>query len=190
MQPEEVLLDVDGVLCDFIPPCLDIIYELTGQRFTNDEFDMWDVIAHLRQRLGHQVMNAVAHRIKAEGFCLSLPLLPGAQEGVEKLRSVAGRLHIVTSPWDGPHWEAERVEWLRKHFGFKRRDIIQTHSKDIIDGDIIIDDKITTLKKWVDRRPHKHAVLWHTPHNRFDADPRIQRHANWDQLIETYFGRQ
>mgnify|MGYP000913997723 CR=1 FL=1 len=183
MQPE-VLLDADQVLFDFVRPYLHAVEVVTGRHYEPQEFELWDVRASLK--LTSKEDRAVSALVKRKGFCYTLPVIPGAKEGVEKLRRVA-EIHIVTSPWYGPYWESERFASLKDHFGFGRKEVIQTSEKHIIDGDIIIDDKMTTLKRWLDRRPHKVAVLWDSLHNRLDHDPRIQRHSDWDQLIETYF---
>lgn len=63
-----------------------------------------------------------------------------------------------------PTWESERREWLRCHFGFKARDVIFTARKDLVHGDVLIDDKPEHVKEW-SLRWGKCAVLWAQPYN-------------------------
>jgi len=182
MKPE-VLLDVDGVICDFVEGYLKTVDEVVGKKFMAESLTQWGLDEAMG--LSGKEKRLVADKVKSPGFCFNLKPLDGAVEMVEMLRKMSSYVYIVTSPWDGPNWEPERVAWLKKHFNFAHRDVIFTHHKHIIDGDIIIDDKMSTLINWKNRRPNKNAVLWHTHHNVNDHAPGIDRVSSAG-LLEKY----
>lgn len=105
MQLDLILLDVDGVLGDFIGHALKYhgredlkvtqwnTPELMG--ITDAEF--WAPIDNYE-------------------FWISEPVYPGAHRFVESLRQIAPIL-FSTSPSMSPMCAAAKIEWLRRHFG-------------------------------------------------------------------------
>lgn len=74
-------------------------------------------------------------------FSLMEPM-PGAIPAVRKLNEVYDIYILSTAPWGNPLAWTEKVLWLKNRFGdlFKKK-VILTHRKDLIRGDILIDDK-------------------------------------------------
>lgn len=69
---------------------------------------------------------------------------PGAIDAINKLHA-SGKydMYIATStPWGNPESATDKRYWIETHFGnmFHKRLII-THRKDMIKGDILIDDR-------------------------------------------------
>lgn len=162
-----VLLDVDGVLADFLGGCLRVL-----RRFGVDADARHVTTWRIEDALGlaaeqrHELMQAWAR----PGFCTRLEPYPGAVEGVHELRELA-RVYPVTAPmWSCPTWEHERREWLVEHFGFDRADVINTHAKHRVDGDVLVEDRADTLAAWrvariEERAQWAHGVLWGRPYN-------------------------
>ena len=70
----------------------------------------------------------------------NLELMPGAQNALIQLNKDFDIFIASTPPWDRPDmWGAKR-EWLGKHFPWLKRKLILTHRKDLLIGDILIDD--------------------------------------------------
>ena len=46
----------------------------------------------------------------------------------------------TTPPWDRPEVWSEKREWIGEHFPYLKRKLILTHRKDLLIGDILIDD--------------------------------------------------
>lgn len=176
----DVLLDVDGVLADFVAKYLDDLYALTGVRHTKAEVNDWEIKNALN--LSKEVELRMVAKIEEEGWCYNIPILPDAQEGVQALREIAN-VHIVTSPWwSSTYWAGERYRWLKDHFNFSYKEVTQTHSKHKMHGDYLVDDKHGTLVKWKEAHSEGVPILWGTPHNiNDDATWRVN---SWDQLLQ------
>lgn len=156
-----VLLGCDGVLADFITPCLRVIADLTGVQHAHDDVDVWDFDRKFLP-LAHE--RAVYwERITAKGFCASLQPYEGAQRGVERLSGVAD-VYVVTSPMLAPHWAHERQQWLREHFGIEHKRIVSTHAKRLVHGDVFVDDKPEHIDGWRDANGGA-TVLWARAYN-------------------------
>lgn len=161
----KILLDVDGVLCDFVGGYLNAVHTVTGKQYRREDITGWDIEQYIH--ISPEERKAVVNIIKTEGFCLGLKPIPRSFELVQWLRD-HGEVHIVTSPWNGPHWQKERLIWLKTYFGFESHEVTQIQDKSNIKGDIIIDDKMETLKQWKKCHPSGIPILWETPHNQND----------------------
>lgn len=160
---KRVLLDCDGVISDFVSGYLDVVLRVTGREFKPEHVTSWNIAEAIgldktEQRLVTDALN------ETEQFAWRLSVLPKAKEGLAWLCQVAD-VHIVTSPWNShPTWSHDRVMWLRQ-FGIRSDHITQTSAKHICVGDILVDDKVSTLIEWSREHPLGVAVKWNTLHN-------------------------
>ena len=100
-------------------------------------------------------------------------LIPGAQEALIKLNKDFDIFIASTPPWDRPEeWGAKR-EWLAKHFPWLKRKLILTHRKDLLIGDILIDDS-----RWRGQPDFKGTWLW------FGT---AQRCKDWKSTLELIY---
>lgn len=173
-----MLVDVDEVLADFQTPAFEAIYQVTGKRYTADDFSVWNIFEELTE----EELKAIDALIEAEGFCLSLQPKPGAVMAIEKLRELAD-IYIVTSPNHTRHWVYERVEWLRIHFGVNKKHVLHAHAKFLVDGDVFLDDKPEHVHDWGKERPNKLAMLWHLENTR-NLGQGLLRVFTWDEVID------
>ena len=68
-------------------------------------------------------------------------LIPGAKDSVNKLINMGHDLFIAsTPPWDNPDAWGQKRNWINEHFPELKRKIILTHRKDLLIGDVLIDD--------------------------------------------------
>lgn len=175
-----ILLDIDGVTANFVRPVLDAVTALTGKTYTDDDVTEWDMYKALG--VSPEVGKAADEVIKTKGFCRSLRLYDGAREGVEELRRFAD-VYAVTAPFDSDYWMREREQWLVAELGFSRYDIVPTHAKHMVAGDVLIDDKTSTLVKWQEQ-PHTlgAGILFSQPWNKADAWGG-HRAVSWAHLV-------
>lgn len=157
-----ILLDVDGVICDFINPCLAIINELTGKQHVVTAHTGWNIFEALG--VPAQIVSATYDIMKQPGWCLGLPVLEGAIEGVRLLREHCD-IHPCTSPMDGPTWVHERTAWLWDLFKFPSRDVIHTQAKHRCVGNALIDDKTDAVETWSRHHPTAVGIRWNTTAN-------------------------
>lgn len=181
MKKEKLILcDCDEVLSDCVNPLLDIVFQLTGERYKKDDMTKWDVLESIRR----PDLSAAFHALCSKpGFCESFPILPGAQEGFEMIDAL-GTVIIVTSPMSVPSWTYERTRWLDKHFSIPKNRIIHTVGKEFIAGDCLIDDKVDNLIKWKKRHPTSLAILWEAPYNRMDQSPLFVKASTWNEVVD------
>ena len=166
--------DVDGVVADFVKGTLEHLdYPLRPEDVT--EF----YINNLLSKEDDEKAKALHNDPE---FCLNLPLIPGAKEGIGRLRQLGYRIVWVTSPLEScPGWETARRAWLRKHFHAKKYGdgIIFTSDKDLVPGECFLDDKPKHVKKWKKAWPQGKGMLYDAPYNQGEDLPRV----TWQTLI-------
>ena len=70
----------------------------------------------------------------------NLDVIEGAIEAVAKLNADHEVFIASTPPWTRPEVWGHKREWIEEHFPYLKRRIILTHRKDLLIGDILIDD--------------------------------------------------
>lgn len=187
MRKHRILFDCDGIFTDFVGGVLSQIEVLTGTCLTPEDFPVWDVFDHVKVLFPEQPdlkKQLIAH-IEEPGFCANLAPYPGAEEALARLLKLQHEkkidLFIVTSPWLGsPTWGYERANWLH-HRGVPKRHVINASAKEIISGDLFIDDKAEHVDDWSEAN-HGTAFLWDTPHNRGDKTV-ARRLQGWEDFF-------
>lgn len=178
---KRVLLDVDGVLANFIQATLNSLVQLGGPEVHHEDIKTWNMFSSLPSGWEDGLL-AEWHR---SGWCRDIPLYAGAQEGVMKVREHAKVLFVTTAMEEAPHWMWEREQWLRDHFNAGPRDVVFTAAKYAIGGDLFADDKTANVIEWATEYPTKIAVLWDSPTNRKDIlPPNVHRVTSWDGLLD------
>lgn len=168
-----VLLDVDGVLADFLTPAVVILRRLTGKPYRPEDFHTWDLF----ETVGSEWEKPFFRECNRPGFAASLDPYPGAREGVLALRAVS-ELYIVTSPaHHSATWTYERERWLEKHFDIPPNRVVHTSAKYLCRGDLFIDDRPLNVEKWAAEHPTGKAILWDAPYNR--SATHLSRVTDW-----------
>jgi 5'(3')-deoxyribonucleotidase len=182
MQRPRILIDVDGPMADFVAPALDAIFQVTGRRFkASDHVNGWDIFSGLG--LSDEETHEVFRIMQVPGLCLGIPTVPGAREGIEELRRFAD-VWAVTSPFGGEHWMHERDAWLVRNLGFHKNHVLHVRgeSKHGVYGNMLVEDKIDTLRSWQAAWPRETAMLFELPYNR-DAGWEGLSSPDWPQLV-------
>ena len=69
-----------------------------------------------------------------------LDLIEGAEEAVKYLHEHHEVFIASTPPWTRIQVWADKRAWLEEHFPYLKRKLILTHRKDLLIGDVLIDD--------------------------------------------------
>jgi len=70
--------------------------------------------------------------------------MKGAIEAVKKLEEMGHNLFIATTPpWDHPDSWGQKRNWIQEHLPTLKRKMFLTHRKDMLKGDILIDDSFS-----------------------------------------------
>jgi 5'(3')-deoxyribonucleotidase len=174
------LIDADGVLVNFIDPFLSLGNMVAGTNVQREDITTWDILPHFPAVHHAEILAGM----EAEGWCAGLPMLPGADAAVTRFRS-QGLLYCVTSPWSSRTWCYERTSWLKHHLAFNPKDVLHVSAKQLVRGDILIDDKYETLVDWKAAFPEGTAILIEAPYNRsIPFNPNVWRARSWDEVFQ------
>ena len=185
-----LLLDVDGVLADFVSAALTLVHQVTGRQHKPSDITTWELFDSLGEP--KEVQDAVYRVLKGRGGCTSIPAYDGAKEAIARLRKVSN-IVIVTSPFSGSEtWAHERGAWLKTHFDIDAEDVIYAKNKSRIHGDFFVDDKPEHVQDWIDYwtaryhgsaqwAPKNCGLLWSTDRT-IDAPSHLQRLYGWRDL--------
>lgn len=197
MKPT-VLLDVDGVIANFIDATLELLRRDHRVMCTDDSrnwpcwsmadaiFRQWPKDADCYWGLPPKISVEESTRLlsdvwNSERFATGIRPYEGAIEGVLALMEIAD-VYFVTSPiWTSKTWTYDRALWLRDHLGIDNRRIIFTSSKHLVHGDIFVDDKPETVEKWRQHNSPAYAVVWDQPYNQGHPELLI-RTSDWGTI--------
>jgi len=99
-----------------------------------------------------------------------IPVMPGAQEALTKLNQEGHEIFIATTPpWDRPEAWGHKRDWIAEHFPWLKKKMFLTHRKDLLDGDLLIDDT-----RWRGQPDFKGTWIW------FGVDSRFK---DWEQVL-------
>ena len=180
----KVLLDVDGVVADFVPHLIRRVYiswESTGKPLRRKcdvmQWNFFDLLYKDDRRVAEREL------AKPE-FWATLPLVRGAFKGVHALVREGHEVVWCTSPWNGCEtWCETRMCWLDERFGCECG-VIFTHDKSYKGGDVMIDDKAENVEAWLAKHPDGRGIVFKAPWNRHYKGERM----NWKQITEELTG--
>lgn len=120
--------------------------------------------------------------IESAGWFSDLPVVAGAQDGVQALVDAGVDVWVVTKPLEAnPTCRDDKGAWLRRHFPDLERKLILAPDKSLIVGDVLLDD--APHLSWVDRalwRPVIFAAPFNGPGSEYGHLPRW----TWGESIE------
>ncbi len=174
---KRLLIDVDEVLVDFMTPTFGLLEKLCGRSLNPYDCNGWDMF----QLFTEAEKQAVFAEIEKPGFCASLEPKPGSIQAVQELRELVD-VFAVTTHFSSPTWVHERDAQLMSLFGFKRREIVHTSAKFLVNGHYFLDDNPTHVSAWMEDHPTGVAMLWHIPNTRNMGmdDVRVR---TWDEVL-------
>lgn len=177
-----ILIDVDGVICDFVSGYCELVEGVTGRKYALADVTDYDFTAFC---LSIDERRQVEHLLFQRAMVRCLHALPGSQAGVAGLAARGAEIVFVTSPWRGhPTWASEREEWLGDLFpGYP---VVSTHAKYVCAGDVMIDDRPEHLQRWYASTRSGHPLLWDAPYNQ--GIKILQRVRSWADVYREIWG--
>ena len=177
-----VLVDMDGVLCDFLGG----VREEWGKQYGScpvpptEEFQGWDLYDSLPKELHHTLDEVMATR----GLFYHLKPIEGGRKALKEMETEGYELFLCTTPLDSnPGSGEEKIEWVRKHLGshFTKK-VIFTWDKTLVHASLLIDDK-PVIKGL--RKPEWEQILFTQPYNCSITDKRrLNSWAEWRSVIQ------
>ena len=175
-RPFIILTDVDGVLEDLVTPWVYALNKKYDRNVQPTDIVDWDICKFFPGLTKNQVFSPL-HK---EEFWLELKPYEDAQYYTKKLKDEGHKVIAVTSAH--PDTVPYKWAWLNKHFpNFAFRDIVIASHKQMIMGDILIDDGVHNLLGGNYRK-----FLFTANHNKdFNAEANyIQRVDNWEHIYK------
>lgn len=179
----KILLDSDDVITACLRAVIKAYNEQNGTSFRPGDFQTWN----LTETLGCSLEDLMKI-FRAPGFFENLEPKKGAIGAIRELiKSTKYDLYVITATSDDDGSElVSKIRWFKQYlpeFNVKR--IIACQDKEIIRGDVIIDDKVENLDACA---PFMHCILMDSPTNR-DCDKyiRLDRMKNLPALLDQMF---
>lgn len=124
--------------------------------------------------------------LNTEGTFLNGQPIPGAIEGLNKLKDLGFEIHIITLPqYNSNFCFKEKVAWIKKHLPWLNinTNFHTTGNKGLMakDDRILLDDSMINLESWLLNKGISIAFGnygWNKDWNRFRA-------ANWNEVVES-----
>lgn len=166
---KKILLDVDGVFARFVEDILD----QSGCPLKPEEINDWQMFEMMTPDVQERAFDIMTK----EKFWREMSLYPFAKEMVKEFQKV-GDVFFLTAPyarnpqgWLCKEWGWARQQWLQEHFGFTFDKIIMSYSKGVVQGDILIDDRMKNIEEWKKENPDGKAFLVEKPYSQMFAWP-------------------
>jgi len=172
-----ILVDMDDTIEQLLDAWVSRANEKFGRDVSLDEITGWNVAAPY-SGLTREDIYGVTYE---PGFWSGVKPMPGAAEALKHFMDEGHEVYIVTAT-EIEHVEEKMKGLLFRYFPFLSwNQVIITGRKQLIRGDVLIDDGIHNLEGGDYRK-----ILFTAPHNRFyDAEANGMTRVNtWEEVIE------
>ena len=194
MIPIRIILDLDEVVCDMMKPLISMHHDRYNSDVTIEDVIQWDLPRDMVQIFIEP------------GFFLHLPPIPGAIDGVRDLLSWGHEIIIATNHSNNDYYiAADKVLWVQRNLPMLSSNIMIGSRKDVLQGDIIIDDNpdylinspcpirivvdrpwnrehIVTMKDGLGGGEYKMQLNW------FGVNDNFYRVYNWQDILNLLEG--
>ena len=177
--PIRIILDLDEVVADMMTRLIEIHRKQYNSDVTINDFTQWDL---------PRDMFEIFHSMNFFG---SLKPLPGAIEGVKQLVKWGHDVIIATNHSDDFYIAADKILWVQHYLPILSTNMMIGGRKDILQGDIIIDDNpdylinsLCPIKICVDRP-------WNRELYEYDYFGMLRvcyRVNNWQDILKLFEG--
>lgn len=152
----QILLDLDGVLCDFVLPAIRLFTDNPQEicnKWEPGNYDMGKAIGVSKSKFWKKIDKA------GSWFWSGLPPYPWMQQLLDECRAVAPTI-ICTSPSLKPSSVLGKMHWIQNHLGSDFRDYLIGPPKFACarTGAVLIDDSDKNCESF--RESGGHAILF------------------------------
>lgn len=170
---KRLIVDMDDVMADASGAIIKVYNEEFGTTYRHADFygtSLWD----------NDIKNSyldIRHRLHEEGFFRNMMVKDNAIEIMKALYEKY-EVFIVSAATEFPNSLKEKIDWLEEHFSFiPWQRIVLCGDKQIVTGDIMIDDHDKNLKHFKGR-----TILFDAIHNQsYEGYETVK---NWNDVAE------
>ena len=171
-----ILVDMDDTIEQLLAALVKKANERFNRSATIDEITDWSIVCAYPGLEKRQILELMYE----PGFWDTVEPVPGAADALKYLMDKGHQVYVVTATeFENVPAKMERV--LFRYFPFLSRDqVIITGNKQMIRGDVLIDDGIHNLEGGEYRK-----ILFTAPYNKdYDAEANgMIRVHNWDEIL-------
>jgi len=177
-----ILVDMDCILVNMLLAWLKRYNELSGEHISVKDIVRYEVRNFIKKP------NLLEVALHEKGFFLDLPPMPGAVKYFQKLLDDGYDVVIVTQPPRKADYAiAEKRQWIQQRFpNYDLSNMVFCHRKNLIRGDLLIDDRPSHLLEWNAVNPKGIIATIEHPYNKeVKVDVRFQdRHTAWKEFYQ------
>ncbi|MBR6965976.1 MAG: hypothetical protein IKH81_02660 [Clostridia bacterium] len=176
-----ILVDMDDTIEQLLKAWVQRANEKTGRHVTLEDITGWNVAAAYTGFTREEIYGVTYE----PGFWGSVEPMPGAAEALKHFMDEGHEVYIVTAT-EIEHVEEKMKGLLFRRFPFLSWDqVIITRRKQMIRGDVLIDDGIHNLEGGSYQK-----IMFTAPHNRhYDAEGNgMIRVYTWDEVVRIIDG--
>lgn len=183
--PRLVLIDMDNVIADLDGHLL----RVWGERYPNEPtVKPEDRKSHwIGDNFTKEQDTRIRAMVREPQFFADLPAIPGSIEAIKEMIAMGYEVRVCTSPLS--HHKTcinEKCGWIREMFDeeFVNR-LIVTRDKDLIFGDVLIDDAPEVKAKL--RTPVWKHIIFDAPYNQEVTDRPRMHWGNWREVFNQLY---
>lgn len=182
------LIDVDGVCADLISLLLRKVNERFNKHYVPGDITQFDFFGPVTPFTeGEKIF--VKNVLGTKGFTYEMSPLPGAIWGVKEIQNQGHEVVFLTSHWsESESWCFDRYQWLREYYQIEIKDIVFAYRKELVKGDVFIDDRDRNCIRFTEEQPEAHVLLLDQPWNKHvdtDKYPMMER-FDWRRNLTTF----
>jgi 5'(3')-deoxyribonucleotidase len=177
-----VILDMDDTIADCVAHWISILNDRYECNLEREDITDWKIANTPKMKEIGLSESQIFSPMNEVGFFRSLPLKKGAKEGVDILLQrykvvIATSLPLFRPPGVQLRHAEDKVEWLEEHFPYfvETKNIIISKRKDLIKGDLLIDDAPQFIKMF-----QGNVLIMDAPWNRKLTN--LPRAESWAQV--------
>jgi len=182
MRNLKLIIDCDDVLSRFIESWLKFYNIRHNDNKVLEDIHGWDIENYLTGCTEEELLGI----LDIPNFFRNVPSIPRAKLILGKLRE-AGHEITVVSDYSNPAQLVDKQYWLKTFMNVEKKDTMFGGKKEIVRGDIMIDDNPKNLENFDGIR-----ILFSATHNRLataEADGYHFRCDNWWEIEDLILGK-
>lgn len=177
MAKTKVLVDMDGVLVDLFPAWIHSYSVSSGQVLFPEDitaYELGEIIEDQETLYRELDFESVPPKLGAKAFGALLER-PDLDVYVVSYAHTSNR-----------HAHAQKLEWLEHYFPNLDLDrVIFTRHKELVRGDVLIEDNPGNINRWLDANPEGRVGLVLAPYNEHDVvTTKVVCNERFDRLVE------
>lgn len=175
------LIDLDMTVVDMIKTWIRKYNKITGENIIEDD------IIHYELRKFVKRPKVLDKLLASRDFFFYMEPIEGAVEYFTKLMKIADVVVCTQPPRSASLFAVrDKRDWLKKYFPlFEQTNVIFTHRKDLIVGDVLFDDAPHHLKTWKKRNPKAiTAKIEYLYNKNCESDWTFKKETAWKEFYE------